>query len=166
MGPCSDPPLSDEAFRHAIFPCQPFGPVPDPVDADQWNRIYFLFAMATFWAQAYEDGMVRFVKRAEARWRRSRKTAHQIDQMTMGALQREYQRYVHLEDHHLERMKFLRNSRNGLAHNFYRRRMKQLASREGRSGVIEELQRAMDLFQTERDEVYWCYSLLTGATPL
>ncbi|MBN9522192.1 hypothetical protein J0H58_27350 [bacterium] len=82
--------------------------------------------------------------------------------MSLGQLQKEYARYCHLKPHHLKRMAEVLKVRNAIAHNFYRRRMARLESAEGREQVIRELHEAIYLFQTERDEMYWLLSALTG----
>jgi len=158
--------MTNSRYRYVIFPTLPFGHSPDPVEDGQWEQIYFLFGQALLWAQAHEDGLAQLVGKAEHRWQRSGKSVDQINRMTLGALQKEYVRYCHLEDHHREDMKQVLDIRNSLAHNFYRRRMDQLATDAGREAVIAELQRAGDALQMARDDVYWNLSLLTGESPL
>ena len=151
---------SEEEYRYAIFPDYPFGPIPNEGEDEQWHQIHFLFGQATLRAQAYEDGIARFVVAAEARWVRSGKTAVEVWKLTLGALQKEYCRYFHIEDHRRERMTEALRIRNSLAHNFYRRRMEFLGCAEGRNHVIRELHTAIDLFKIERDETYWNLSLI------
>jgi hypothetical protein len=158
--------LIDEEYRYAIFPDRPFGPIPDEQEVQQWSRIYFLFGQATFRSQAYEDGMARFIIAAEGRWNRSGKPAEEILRLPLGLLQKEYPKYVYLEDHHRDRMADALKIRNSLAHSFYRHRMNLLESVEGRAQVIRELHAAIELFRQERDEMYWNLSLLTGELPL
>ena len=158
--------LTDDEYRHAIFPDRPFGPIPDDDEDQQWEQIHFLFGLAMFRTQAYEDGMARFVIVAELRWKRSGKTAAEIGKLTLGQVQKEYRKYCQLEDHHRDRMADALKIRNSLAHNFYRLRMNLLESVEGRERVIKELHAAIELFRQERDEMYWNLSLLTGETPL
>lgn len=152
----------DAEYRAAIFPACPFGPLPAEGEDDQWEQIYFLFGQAMLWAQSYEDGMAKLVIAAEARWQRSGIPAEEINQKALGQLQKEYARYCHLEPHHHERMAEVRKTRNRIAHSFYRRRMAQLQTAEGRTQVIRELHGAIHQFQIERDEMYWLLSALTG----
>lgn len=156
------PDLSDDEYRAAIFPALPFGPLPTVREDDQWNQIYFLFGQAMLWAQSYEDGMAQLVVAAEKRWNRSGIPAEKIRKMNLGQLQKEYIRYCHMEQHDHERLAEARRVRNEIAHSFYRRRMKQLQTVEGRDRVIRELHEAIRLFQIERDEMYWLLSAVTG----
>jgi hypothetical protein len=158
--------MTDTEYRAAIFPALPFGPILDEREDWQWDQIHFLFGQATLWAQAYEDAMARFVIEAEQRWNRSEKTPEQIAKMTLGALQKEYCRYCHLAPFHCERLAVALNTRNRLAHSFYRRQMRLLSSLQGRQQVIQELQIAIDRFILERDDMHWNLSLLTGQPPL
>lgn len=152
----------DAEYRTAIFPARPFGPLPAEGEDDQWGQIYFLFGQAVLWAQAYEDGMAQLVIAAEKRWQRSGIPAEKVKRMVLGQLQKEFARYCHLEPHHHERMAEILKVRNGIAHSFYRRRMAQLQTAEGRTQVIQELHEAVRMFQMERDELYWLLSTLTG----
>lgn len=153
-------------YLHAIFPARPFGQLPDPEEDRQWEQIHFLFGQATLWAQAYEDGLACFVINAEARWQRSGKSPEEINKMVLGCLQKEYGRYCHLADHHREDMKHIRDLRNSLAHNFYRRRMAKLETRVGRDEVIAELHQAINRLQIERDNIHWSIGLVTGEPAL
>lgn len=157
--------MTTAKYLHAIFPARPFGQLPDPEEERQWEQIHFLFGQATLWAQAYEDGLACFVAKAEERWQRSGKSLEEINRMVLGGLQKEYARYCHPKDHHqdMERVRILRNS---LAHNFYRRRMKELATQTGREKVISELHQAIISLQIARDDVYWNISLVTGQPAL
>lgn len=157
---------ADKDYRHAIFPDQPFGSVPDERNDEQWNQIYFLFGQATFRAQAYEDGMACFVIAAEQHWKRSGKSPAEISKLPLGKLQNEYRLYCHLQPFHHEQLDAAVRTRNRLAHGFYRHRLDQLQCFEGRQQVIQELQGTIELFKRQRDEMYWNLSLLTGQPPL
>ena len=154
--------ITESDYLYTIFPDRPFELAPDEREDHQWSNIHFLFGQTTLRSQAYEDGMARFIVAAEEQWYRSGKTAEEIWRMTLGPLQKEYARYCLLEKCHYERMENALKVRNSLAHNFYRRRMQLLESPEGREQIIRELHEAAELFQQERDDVYWNLSMLTG----
>lgn len=157
--------VAEAEFRHAIFPDRPWEGLGDASEDGQWTVIHFLFGQATLRAQAYEDGVARFVIAAEQKCPRSGKSEDEIWRLTLGGLQKEYSRYCLLQDYHRERMAKTLAIRNSLAHNFYRRRRHLLESNEGRERVICELREADSLFQQERDDVYWNLSMLTGQPP-
>ena len=154
--------IPEDEYHASIFPNSPFGPIPDEAENQQWNQIHFLFGKAMLWAQAYEDGMTRFVVVAESRWKRSGKTEEKIWRMTLRQLEKEYELHCHLERHQYKRMEKVRKLRNSIAHKFYRHRMALLQSAEGRDQVIRELHEAIRMFEMARDEMYWFLNCLTG----
>lgn len=158
--------LTEAEYRHAIFPDRPFGPIPDVADDVQWDTIHLLFGQATLRAQAYEDALARFVIAAEGVWPRSGKSTEAILRLPLDPLQKEYARYCLLEPWHIDELARALRVRNSLAHSFYRRRQPLLEDHEGRKHVISELHEASDLFQRQRDEVYWNLSILTGIEPV
>lgn len=75
--------ITESDYLHAIFPDRPFELARDEREERQWNSIHFLFGQATLRAQAYEDGMARFIVAAEEQWHRSGKTAEEIWRMAL-----------------------------------------------------------------------------------
>jgi hypothetical protein len=67
-----------------------------------------------------------------------------------------------LSDEKLLEIKKILNMRNSISHSFYRRRTEKIGTAEGRESIIKELLEMREIFRSEKDEVYWNLSLLTG----